>query len=431
MTQRYMSNKAGIHNFLFTLFGFKRPGSTGYLLLLILIHLSGWCLLFFLPALLYPVRINDNRFIYRELLDKSILVVIFYINYYWLIPKFFERKRYWSFSGMTLALFIIYLACHIAIRSDFFHPFSIQNRAFRLPPPDSGQFVTHFASRESPGGIMQDVVLIQDSLHHAPGKGAGFMMGFRTQPAFPMQEEGWFGLPKGFWAVAFNNSVSSFILLLLMGGFIRLAFSFIRNQDEKRALENANLNAEVNFLKSQINPHFLFNTLNGIYSQAHARSEHTEHSILKLSDLLRYVLYDSGDERVALSKDIQYLANYIDLQKIRLSQKVTVHYSVEGVANNQQIAPLLLITFVENAFKHGVSYTRPSSITIQVSIFEKTLTMLVSNPVHETNSFAGGGLGLKNVTRRLDLLYPGAYWLDIVHNDHLHIVNLKIDLNRD
>jgi two-component system LytT family sensor kinase len=92
---------------------------------------------------------------------------------------------------------------------------------------------------------------------------------------------------------------------------------------------------------------------------------------------------------------------------------------------------LLLITFVENAFKHGISYSRPSTIQIEISIFEKTLTLLVSNPVIETNSFASGGLGLKNVTRRLDLLYQDKYLLDIIHNDHLHIVNLKIDLNGD
>ncbi len=426
-----MSNKAGAHNFLFTLFGFKRPRSTGYLLLLILIHLAGWCLFFFLPALLYPVRINDNRFIHRELLDKSILVVFFYVNYYWLIPRFFERKRYWVYGALTFGLFLAYLTCHVAIRSDFFQPFTAQNKVFRRPPSDSGAMISHFVTREGPREIVHDVMIVNDSAQHRPGRGTGFIMGFRNGMGFPPEDIGWFGIPKGIWAVSFNNSISSFILLLLMGGFIRLAFSFIRNQDEKRALENANLNAEVNFLKSQINPHFLFNTLNGIYSQAHARSEHTEHSILKLSDLLRYVLYDSGDDRVPLSKDIQYLSNYIDLQKIRLSKKISVDYVVEGRVEGQEIAPLLLITFVENAFKHGISYTRPSVIKIHVSIFEKTLTLLVSNPVNETNSFAGGGLGLKNVMRRLDLLYPGAYWLDVVHNDHLHIVNLKINLTRD
>jgi len=142
-----------------------------------------------------------------------------------------------------------------------------------------------------------------------------------------------------------NNAISSFVLLLLMGGFIRLSYSFISNQNEKKALENANLNAEVNFLKSQINPHFLFNTLNSIYAQAHSRSVNTEFSILKLSDLLRYVLYDSGDDKVELAKDIQYINNYIALQRLRLSKKVTINYSVTGDMEGKRIAPLLLINF--------------------------------------------------------------------------------------
>jgi LytS/YehU family sensor histidine kinase len=240
------------------------------------------------------------------------------------------------------------------------------------------------------------------------------------------------GVPRGILFMSVNRSVSLCLVLLLIGGFIRLGYSFLRNQNEKKALENAHLNAEVNFLKSQINPHFLFNTLNGIYSQAHQKSEHTENSILKLSDLLRYVLYDSSEDKVDLGKDIQYLTNYIDLQKLRLSQKVTIEYKVTGNVKGRQIAPLLLITFVENAFKHGISYTNPSTINIVLTIFEQTLTLLVSNPVTETNSFVStGGLGLKNVTRRLDLLYPEKYLLDIVHNDYLHIVNLKINLNSD
>ena len=212
---------------------------------------------------------------------------------------------------------------------------------------------------------------------------------------------------------------------------MRLAFSFIRNQNEKKALENANLNAEVNFLKSQINPHFLFNTLNSIYSQAHNKSENTEYSILKLSELLRYVLYDSSENKVELAKDIQYINNYIDLQRMRLSAKITIQYVVKGRLEGHMIAPLLLIAFIENAFKHGISYTNASVINIEIHVFEETLTLLISNPVVERNSFVPGGLGLKNATRRLDLLYHGKYLLDIQHNDYRHSVNLKLNLKSD
>ena len=255
--------------------------------------------------------------------------------------------------------------------------------------------------------------------------------GLPPMPPQIFNEKFFMGVPQSIFLLSLSRSLSISLVLLLIGGFIRLGYSFMRNQNEKKALENAHLNAEVNFLKSQINPHFLFNTLNSIYSQAHNKSEHTEYSILKLSELLRYVLYESGEMKVPLEKDILYLNNYIDLQRMRLSSKVMINYNVTGQLEGNSIAPLLLISFIENAFKHGISYTRASVINIDLKIFEKTLTLLVSNPVVENNSFANGGVGLKNVARRLELLYAGNYLLDIVHNDHLHIVNLKINLNCD
>jgi two-component system, LytTR family, sensor kinase len=423
-----MANRENINSFLFTLFGFKKARSKAHILLVILIHLSGWCLLFFLPVLLYPVRVNDSRFVGRELVDKSVLVLLFYLNYYVLIPRFFEKKKYLAYSSIVVLSFFVYLLQHVFIRATYSPrpggPFRFVQ--FGAPPSmDAMPFTTRITGFNEmpdtdsfPDMRFPVTISYHDSLS-------------RMMPRLRFGDAGLFGVPKGIWAISLNNAISSFALLILLGGFIRLAYSFVRNQNEKKVLENANLNAEVNFLKSQINPHFLFNTLNGIYSQAHAKSANTEHSILKLSDLLRYVLYDSGGAKVELAKDIQYLSNYIDLQKLRLSQKITIVYDVSGSTDGKQIAPLLLITFVENAFKHGISYSNPSTVRINIGIFEKTLTLLVSNPVTETNSFAHGGLGLKNVTRRLDLLYPGKYWLDIVHNDHLHIVNLKIDLTSD
>ena len=132
-------------------------------------------------------------------------------------------------------------------------------------------------------------------------------------------------------------------------------------------------------------------------------------------------------KKCRLSKDIQYITNYIDLQRLRLSSKVVIDYRVEGNLQDHFISPLLLIAFIENAFKHGISYSHSSAIRIHIKVFEKILTLYVENPVVENNSFAGG-LGLKNVKRRLELLYPGHHSLDISQKDQLNIVNLKIDL---
>ncbi|MDP4263487.1 MAG: histidine kinase [Bacteroidota bacterium] len=406
-----MQAKNNLNSFLFTLLGFNKTTNKIHILFIVLLHAIGWFLLFLLPLLFYPVRINDRTFYWRELIDKSWLVGIFYLNYYVLIPRFFIKKKYGYYFSIALLLFLLYLVQNIAVRNYYFDR---RRPAFQSLVLSSGNETRR----------QRNSFLPSDSLFLSRGRG------FRRTP-FRLQEPRILGVPEGIVFISLNNAISPFALLLLMGGFIRLAFSFIRNQNEKKALENANLNAEVDFLRSQINPHFLFNTLNSIYSQAHNKSENTEYSILKLSELLRYVLYDSGDNKVELTKDIQYINNYIDLQRMRLSSKITINYNVSGQLQGHMIAPLLLMTFIENAFKHGISYAHSSVINIQIRVFEETLTLLVSNPVVETNSFAPGGLGLKNVTRRLDLLYPGKFLLDIQHNDYLHVVNLKLDLKSD
>jgi two-component system LytT family sensor kinase len=426
MTSRAIPNK-----FLQTFLGFEKAKTKSHILLTVLIHAAAWCLFFLLPVFLYPVRINDERFIYRELIDKSVLILFFYLNYYFLIPRFFEKKKYITYLSLIVLAFIIYLAQLVTIRANYFQRPGGRLQFIQVQPPATGNDSLTprlvFSSINGEAGIAAGT----DSARFVGSFDRPFTVSDsidRILPPFRMQEAGLLGIPKGAWLMTLNNAISSFALLLLMGGFIRLANSFIRNQNEKKALENANLNAEINFLKSQINPHFLFNTLNSIYSQAHSRSRNTEFSILKLSDLLRYVLYDSGDDKVELAKDIQYITNYIDLQRLRLSQKISINYSVTGNMEGKLIAPLLLINFIENAFKHGISYSQASSIDITIVIFEKTLTLTVINPLVETDSFAPGGLGLKNVNRRLELLYADRYQLDIHRNKGLHIVNLKIEL---
>lgn len=410
-----MAAKENIHSFLFTLFGFGKAKSKAHTLLIVLIHTAGWCLLFLLPVFFYPVRINSTRFIARELIDKVFLVGFFYLNYYLLIPRFFEKKKSLVYFSLVLLCFTVYLGQSLFIR----HQYGLFNgrgqRIFHLRSP--------FMKKDSlpMGGVIATPPMVS-----FPDSTTDFIM-----PAMAIREPVFLGIPRGILLLSLNNTLSSFSLLLLMGGFIRLAFSFIRNQNEKKALENANLNAEVSFLKSQINPHFLFNTLNGIYSLANARSPQTEQAILKLSQMLRYVLYESGTERIELSKDIAYISNFIHLQRLRLAQKVKINYEVSGNTEQLFIAPLLLITFIENAFKHGVSYIYPSTIAIGINVFDETLTFITTNTVFENNKFDTGGIGLKNAKRRLDLLYPDKYWLDIVRNDRLYVVNLKINLQSD
>lgn len=412
-----MAAKENLNSFLFTLFGFGRAKSRAHILLIVLIHITGWCTLFLLPVFFYPVRITNNQFIVRELIDKIFLVGFFYLNYYVLIPRFFEKKKSLFYFSLVLVCFLVYLGQSLFIR----HQYGFLGRRdaprvfhFRAPPIDQDSLPSR--------AIFTGPVTMR-----LPDSTTDFF----TPAAVAIREPMVFGIPRGIVLISLNNTLSSFALLLLMGGFIRLAFSFIGHQTEKKALENANLNAEVSFLKSQINPHFLFNTLNGIYSLANARSPHTEEAILKLSQMLRYVLYESSTEKIELSKDIAYISNFMHLQRLRLAQKVKINYEVRGNTDGLFIAPLMLITFIENAFKHGVSYIYPSTIAIGISVFGETLTLVASNTVFENNNFDTGGIGLKNAKRRLELLYPDKYLLDIVRNDRLYVVNLKINLQSD
>jgi len=404
-----MNRKGKWNNVLFTLFGFQKTRGKGHLFIIILIHTSAWLLFLLLPLLFYPVRFDDKSFVIWELTSKLLPIGLFYLNYYFFLPAFFEKKKFGAYFTIILASLMLVLATDILIRERFFN---------RGPRMIGLRTARNFADT---GSDRKGVFFFStESLDHS----------FSVPPP-PFAEKTILGVPGRIVLFTTNRTISVCLFLLVTSSFIRLAFSFLKNQNEKKILENANLNAEVNFLKSQINPHFLFNTLNGIYSQAHNKSEHTEYSILKLSELLRYVLYESGEDKVPLEKDIQYISNYIDLQRLRLSSKVAIHYSVSDLEPGNFIAPLLLISFIENAFKHGISYTQSSVVLIDIAIFEKTLTLKVENPVIKNNTFTEGGLGLKNVTRRLQLLYPSKHSLNIRHTEAQYIINLKIDLTSD
>ena len=224
----------------------------------------------------------------------------------------------------------------------------------------------------------------------------------------------------------FLSTVFTSLVFLFLSAVLKFTVDWFLNERIQRDLENQRLSAELAFLKSQINPHFLFNSLNSIYSLAYQRSEMTPDAILKLSEIMRYMLYESNDNKVDLSKELQYLQNYIDLQKIRFGNKAYIDFKVEGKVLNQQIAPLLLIAFIENAFKHGVANNPLTPIRLLVDVDESHLHFYMQNRKHMNNRDAVGGIGLNNVQRRLNLLYPGKYNLDV--RDELDTYTVELSL---
>jgi LytS/YehU family sensor histidine kinase len=212
---------------------------------------------------------------------------------------------------------------------------------------------------------------------------------------------------------------------------IKITNEWFKAEREKKEMENEKLHSELAFLKSQVNPHFLFNILNNICSLARKKSDNTENAIIQLSRIMRYMLYDSKDEKVSLEKEVEYLQNYIDLQRLRISDSVIINFNIEGNMDGKMVEPMLLIPFVENAFKHGVSYLDESNIDIALKVANGNLHFRVENnrikknddPVQQKS-----GIGLKNVLRRLELLYPGKHIINIEETIAKYIVNLEISI---
>ncbi len=223
-----------------------------------------------------------------------------------------------------------------------------------------------------------------------------------------------------------NIFINGFFVFL--STVLKFTADWFINEKEKSELERQRLSAELAFLKSQINPHFLFNSLNNIYSLAYQKSASTPDAILKLSEIMRYMLYESNDEKVLLKKELTYLQSYIDLQKLRFGDKAYIDFKIEGQITTQLIVPLLLISFVENAFKHGLATSKETPIYIGASVYENKLLFVVKNKKNKLNKDQTGGIGMANVKRRLDLGYPDNYKLSIEEDADNYNCELFIDL---
>jgi sensor histidine kinase YesM len=187
------------------------------------------------------------------------------------------------------------------------------------------------------------------------------------------------------------------------------------------------MQAELSMLKAQINPHFLFNTLNSIYALAIRKDEKTADAVVQLAELMRYIMNNANDNTIDLDKEINYISNYISLQRARLGETVRIDYHVNGKAIGEKITPLILISFIENAFKHGVNPDENSEIEVRISIDGHQLQLMVrNNKVRSVHN--EGGIGMKNTRARLQMLYAGRHSLETRENEQYYVVELKMDL---
>ncbi len=348
-------------------------------LLIILMHLLVWIAVFLIPQLLFHrpgstgIQISDVFFL-------SLMVAFFYFNYYFLVPQFLTKKKFFLYTVSIIVLLFI---------------------SFSLTYYFT---VTFDANRE-----------LEIIRHRHPGKDALLVL----------------------HRIARNRGMGSVFytfLVLAVSTSIRVTGDWYKMDKRRKEIENEKLLTELNLLKTQVNPHFFFNTLNNIYSLAIQKSEKTPEAIVKLSQLMRYVIYDTDKDRVPLGKEIDYIRNYIELEKLRLRDNVEIRFIVEGNTADKLIEPLLLLPYIENAFKHGIDHQKHCTISIRISIQDSKLSLSVENPVPaKADQKAPGkqGIGRYNAERRLQLLYGENYKLETTVTDAVFHVKLILNLVRN
>lgn len=224
----------------------------------------------------------------------------------------------------------------------------------------------------------------------------------------------------------FRNAVQAFPMIAATM-LIKLMSNSFTQEKQLREIEKEKFSAELGLLKAQINPHFFFNTLNSLYALTLKQSTQASKVVLRLSDLMHYMLYDSNANKVLLKDEIKYLENYISIEQMRFGERIELSFQYSGDIEGKLIAPLLLLPFVENAFKHGIE-DNSGWITITLKVTGARLYVKVANTCTSVSRQKGKGLGLSNVKRRLELIYPNNYKLEITQTAGVFEVELQLDL---
>lgn len=326
----------------------------------ILIHIISWGILFGFPFFFFERgngSINWLAYVRHTAVPFSFMIV-FYVNYFVLVPRYIfqnQTKRYVLYN-------LILLVCT---------------------------------------GIL---------LH--------FWQSLTFDPSFAPKSKRP-GMPPG-W-LFFLRDIVGLVFTMGLSAAIRMSARWTQNEAARKEAEKSRAEAELKNLRNQLNPHFLLNTLNNIYALIAFDSEKAQQAVQELSKLLRYVLYDNQQTYVPLCKEVDFIRNYIELMRIRLSSNVemTTQFNIQPDSQTL-IAPLIFISLIENAFKHGISPTEPSFISIHISERDKEVTCEIRNSNHPKTMTdkSGSGVGLEQVSRRLEILYPGAYtWTKGVSED--------------
>lgn len=339
-----------------------------------------WICIFVFPFLFFPYRhdtspFESQRFVYWLVYSNIFLMVFYFANSRIFIPKLLAKKK--------VLLYVLVIVGSLLLFLFFFHLISIYSEETRL-------FIERRRRRALKGGI-------------------------RYIPANPWHS---------FFAA---GTISLFLIAYIFSTLSKIITEWFNAEQKKEAITKQQLATELHLLRSQVNPHFLFNTLNGIYSMSIANDSHTSDAVMKLSRIMRYTLEESQTDTVELSKEVEFIKSYIDLQKIRANDKLRIQLLIDKGLDNILIPPLLFIPFIENAFKYGVSAHYDSTIKISLQLQEGHLFFTCSNDIIDNQqNKTSTGMGITNARRRLDLLYENRHLLVIKKVNKIHMVELTI-----
>jgi two-component system LytT family sensor kinase len=382
----------------------------------VIIHIAGWLLFMAFPLLFINAGQSGNIYLLLKTPSYWLFcftyIFLFYLNAYLLIPRLFLKKKYAWYAIISLLLFAgIYLLKpydrllrhteknrHFPMEQNF-SPMGDRLSGHDIPPPPHGELMQH----QGDGGLFGP-----------PRLHTGRMPGFGPRRDHFMRP---------------FDSISVFIFLMIMA--LSTAIKIIQQwqMTEQRATraEADKASAELSSLKAQINPHFLFNTLNNIYTLAVMKDDNAPDSIMKLSNIMRYVTDDAVEDLVPLQGEIDCIHDYIELQRLRLGEQTRVNLDISGSIENKKIAPLILMTFIENVFKYGISKHNLSSIDIKLAGDESGIYFFCQNKIFpEKEKNRRVGIGIKNTRQRLAYLYPNKYILDISTENQLYTVELTL-----
>lgn len=335
----------------------------------VLSHIAFWLayiIFFFFQYVFSGKQLDQVSTIASLSLTAIVDILAAYFTVYFLLPRFLFKKRYVSFA----AIFLLSAAAAIILQ----------------------RVLLYYVSYP---------LFYQDDLHKM----------------------------KSFWMINPFYSFFNIYTVVSLFAVIKLMKYWYRNQQLKNELETKNRVSELALLRTQLNPHFLFNTLNNIDALITSDQAKASDAVIKLSEIMRFTLYDTKNERVSLDKEINYLENYISLQQLRLKNKYFVKFDKSIDCKGKVIAPMLFIPFVENAFKHGLKNIVAPGIEIELSCENNVIKFEVINRysvIEEHNKDATSGIGLANTQKRLELLYPGKYNLEIRKSAGIYKVNLDI-----